>query len=222
VYRRRYRAALCGGAATAVFSLSPALVYGWPRFVEYVQSWRRAVQAGWGVGKMNQSVYAMFDRYIGHGVTPLNVTAINFMPESGNAAVTLTTGGVLLLITVLALLLFRGSEAANSPASLTEYSIVFIISALFGPLAWKAYLVVLLCPCMLLVGVMRGGRLDPLERRVVAAGLGVYFVAAGLTAPGLIGQRLAGALEMLSCTTLGTLVMLGTLLWLRPRLGQRD
>jgi hypothetical protein len=220
-YRRRYRAALYAGTATALFSLSPVLVYGWPRFVDYLQSWRHAVQIGWGVGKMNQSVYAMFDRYIGHGITPLNAVGLNDVPESGHPAVMMATAAVLAVITVLALLEFRGAQTADSPASVAEYSIVFIVSALFGPLAWKAYLVVLLCPCMLLVALIRQRLLSTVEQRVVRSALAVYFVLAGLTAPGLIGERLAGKLEMLSFTTLGTLVILGTLLWLRPRLAAR-
>jgi len=104
----------------------------------------------------------------------------------------------------------------------TEYSVVFIVSALFGPMSWKAYLVVLLCPFMLLVGLIRRRELSRSEQRGVLTAVGLYFVLAGLTAPGLIGERLAGKFEMLSFTTVATLVILGTLLWLRPRLARRS
>ena len=218
LYRRRYRMALATATATAAFSLSPVLVYGWPRFAEYVYAWRREVQHGWGVGKMNQSVFAMVDRYVGHGFTPFNAPVENLIPESGSPLVMAITMAALLAITVLGLWLFRGRAAADSPSSLVEYSVVFVVSALFGPLTWKAYLVVLLLPCTVLVRLLRRGELSPLERRVVLAALGGYAVLCDLTTPGLLGQRLAGTLEMLSTTTVGALLILATLLWLRPRL----
>ena len=125
---------------------------------------------------------------------------------------------VLAGITVAACWLFRGREPADSPASLAEYSSIFIVSALFGPLAWKAYLVVLLCPCMLLVALLRRGHLGSGERRGIMAALGIYFALSGLTTPGLLGKQLAGTLEMLSVTTVATLTLLLVVLWLRPRL----
>jgi len=218
LYRRRYRMAVSAGVVTLAFSLSPILVYGWSRFLGYVAAWRHAIDVGWGVGRMNQSVYAMFDRYIGHGVTPFNAAVENMIPESGDPCVAVATGAVLALIMIAALLLFRGQHAADAPVTLIEYSVAFIVSALFGPLAWKAYLVVLLCPCMLLTKLLRDGTLGDTERRVVVSALAVYFVLAGLATPGLLGKRLAGTLEMLSNTTLGTLVVLKTLFWLRWRL----
>ena len=218
VYRRRYRMAALSTLATAAFSLAPSLLYGWARFIDYVGAWRHAITVGWGVGKMNQSVFAMLDRYVGHGITPWHAPAVIVLPESGVLLVRLLSSAALAAITVAALLLFRGREAPDSPASIAEYSVVFIVSALFGPLAWKAYLVVLLVPCMLLVRLVRDGQISTGERRVVIGALAVYFTLGGLTAQGLVGKRMADTLEMLSCTTLGTLVLLATLLWLRPRL----
>lgn len=221
LYRRRYRVALASAVATIALSLSPVLLYGWSGFVGDVASWRATVHLGWGVGKMNQSVYAMFDRFLGHGITPFNATAVTFIPESGSCMVLAVTGAALIVVTVAALLFFRGSEPAESPASLAEYSIVFVVSALFGPLAWKAYLVVLLCPCMVLIGAMRRRWLGEADRHRIRVGLALYFVLAGLTTPGLLGKDLAGALEMLSVVTIGALILLLTLFWARVRLAGR-
>jgi len=218
IYRRCYRMALASAAATTLFSLSPILVYGWPRFVDYVGAWRQAIAVGWGVGKMNQSVFAMLDRYIGHGITPWHAPAVIVLPESGNPIVTLASGAALIAITVAALWLFRGNTAPDSPAAIAEYGVVFIVSALFGPLAWKAYLVVLLVPCTLLVGLLRQGILSTADRRRVIGALSAFFVLGGLTAPGMVGKRLADTLEMLSFTTLATLIVLVTLLCMRPKL----
>jgi len=221
LYRRRYAVATTAAVSAAAFSLSPILVYGWPRFVEYIAAWRAAIAPGWGVGKMNQSVFAMFDRYIGQPVPPWRAPALAVLPESGHPAVAIASAAALIVITAMALYLFRGREAPDSPASLVEYSVVFIVSALFGPLAWKAYLVVLALPCMLLVRFIREPLLAPTQHRVLLAALALYFVLAGLTTPGLVGQRIAGTLEMLSNTTVATLVILVTLLWLRTRMRAR-
>jgi len=217
LYRRRFRVAAATGIATAAFSLSPMLIVGWPRFIDYVGAWRQALAVGWGVGKMNQSVYAMLDRFIGHGIRPGHTPVLDLLPDSGDRMVQAALIVVLAGIVATACWLFRGREAADSPASLAEYSIVFIVSALFGPLAWKAYLVVLLCPCMFLVALLCRGHLGSGERRGVVAALAIYFALSGLTTPGLLGKQLAGALEMLSVTTVATLTLLLVLLWLRPR-----
>jgi len=218
VYRGRFRVAAATAAAATVFSLSPILVYGWTQFIDYVGAWRQALAIGWGVGKMNQSVYAMLDRFLGHGIRPGHTPVLDELPESGNLVVQVAMVAVLMLITVSACWLFRGRQKGDSPASLAEYSVIFIVSALFGPLAWKAYLVVLLCPCMLLMGLLRHGCLTRAAQHVVGGALAVYFFLAGLTTPGLLGKRLAGTFEMLSATTMATLVLLVLLLWLRPRL----
>lgn len=218
LYRRRWRVAAATTAAAATFSVSPMLIYGWPRFIDYVGAWRQAVAVGWGVGKMNQSVYAMLDRAVGHGIRPGNVPVLDVLPDSGDPHVRVAMMAVFAGLAAAGCWLFRGREAADSPASLAEYSVVFIVSALFGPLTWKAFLVVLLCPCMLLVGLLRRGQLAAGARRGIVAALAVYFLLSGLTTPGVLGKRLAGTLEMLSVTTLATLVLLLALLWVRPRL----
>ncbi len=234
-YRRRYRAALSASVAALLFSLAPALVFGWQRFVEYLQTWLQDIrQVDTGVAKMNQSVFAMFDRFIGHHLTPFNVVPTSVLPESGHPAVLLATVGLLVVVTLLSLWLFRGRIAPTAPASLAEYGVVLIVSAVFGSIAWKFYFVVLLLPLMLLAGLVRpfdklralserkrveGHRLlGRVERRVVVTVLVTFFVLVVLTPPGLIGQHLAGSLLMLSNCTFGTLILLATLLWLHPRL----
>lgn len=75
--RRRYRAAAFTALATVTFSLSPTLVFGWSRLSDYVSAWRTAVAEGWGVGSMNQSIFAMWDCFIGHGMVPFNTARLS-------------------------------------------------------------------------------------------------------------------------------------------------
>ena len=217
-YRRRWRAAALAAAATALLSVTPVAVYGWSRFVDYVGAWVEAVRRGWSVGKMNLSVYAMWDRIVGHGLVPFAVPGFNELRPSGDPRVTLALALSLAAVTVLALWTFGAGSPDERRARLAEWSIVFLLAALFGTVAWKAYLVVMLLPAMLLYEVWRSPDAAPDLRRGAALTLAASFVLGGLTSDDLIGTSLAWRLEMGSIVTLAALVQLGGLLWLRWRL----
>ena len=216
-YRRRWRPAAYTTVATAAFSLSPVLIFGWQRFWDYVVAWRTAVAVGWGVGKMNQSVFAMWDRFIGHGMRPFVTAGISFVPESGDARAIAATVASLGLVTLLALWIFRRPAAPSGWAMLSEWSVVFIVSVLFGMVCWKAYLVVLLLPNTVLFAAWRSARTPARERRIIGGVLLAAFVLGALPSPGFVGKALAGTLEMASLPTMATLVLLGGLLWFRAR-----
>lgn len=216
-YRGRWRAALWTTLFTVGCSLSPVLVFGWSRFWDYVVAWRASVAVGWGVGKMNQSVFAMWDRFLGHRMLPLAVGGVNDVPASGTVWVSAAVVGSLAVVTVLALVLFRGQPEREGWATLAEWSVVFIVSAIFAPVTWKAFLVVLLLPNALLFAVWRHSGLHAATRRTAGWLLLVAFVIGTLPSPGLVGKWLAGALEMTSAVTISALVLLGSSLWLRAR-----
>jgi alpha-1,2-mannosyltransferase len=216
-YRRQWRAALAGAAVTLGLSLSPALVYGWSRFLDYVTAWRAAVGAGWGAGRMNQSVFAMWDRFLGHRMAPFATRGADDVPASGEQAVLVAVALTLVVVAALALRAFGCSRPAGR-ARLAEWSVVFVVAALFGPVSWKAYLVVLLLPNALLYAVWRDPAVDARTRRVAGGVLLAAFAIGGLTAHGLVGRAVAERLEMTSVVTLATLLLLGGLLWLHPRL----
>lgn len=217
-YRRRWRAALAGALATAACSVSPILVFGGSRFWDYVAAWRAAVAAGWGAGRMNQSVFAMWDRFLGQHMLPFSVRGADELPESGEPLVLVAVALSLAVVTVLVLRVFRAPSGRDGWGAVAEWSIVFIVAALFGPVSWKAYLVVLLLPNALLFAVWRSPRVAARTRRVAGGVLLVAFVIGGLTAHGLVGRAVAETLEMTSVVTMAALVLLGGLLWLRPRL----
>ncbi len=216
-YRRQWRLAAVATASAIALSISPALLWGRARLLEYFAAWQDSLAFGWGVGKMNQSVLAMFDRLIGHGMVPFHTTVIDYLPESGTHLPAQLTMLLLGLTTVAALALFRGPWRLDSSAGLIEVSVVFLVGALFGPLTWKAYLVVLLCPMLLLVRLAQDAEVARNERRTVRAVLWAFFVMASVATPGILGKRLGGALEMLSITTWSTLLILVLLFWLRYR-----
>ncbi len=92
------------------------------------------------------------------------------------------------------------------------------MAALFGPVSWKAYLVVLLLPNTLLFAVWRSPGIDAALRRSAGAVLLASFLIGGLTAHGVVGRAIAERLEMTSVVTVGALVLLAGLLWLARRL----
>jgi hypothetical protein len=216
-YRRQYRAAAFTTLAAAACSLSPILVFGWRRFWDYVAAWRVAVTAGWGVGKMNQSVFAMWDRFIGHGMRPFATAGIDFVPASGDARVIVATVASLGLVALLAVWIFRRPATPDGWAMLSEWSVVFIVSVLFGTVCWKAYLVVLLLPNAVLFAAWRSPHTLARKRRGIGGVLLAAFILGALPSPGFVGKALAGTLEMASLPTIATLVLLGGLFWFRAR-----
>jgi hypothetical protein len=219
-YRRRWRAAAAAAVATAGFSLSPVLVFGWDRYRDYLETWLGVVATGWGVGRMNQSVAAMWDRLLGHGLRPLATPGIDDLPGSGAplpfAALLVSAA----LVAAGALVAWRGRPRPDGWTALAEWSAVLLAGAVFGPVTWKSYLIVALLPNTLLFAVCLASRLDAVTRGGAALVLAVAFVLGGLPMPGLVGEALAERLEMSSAVTLAALVLLGGVLWLRARLSE--
>jgi alpha-1,2-mannosyltransferase len=215
--RRRWRAAAGATLATAALSAGlPALAFGPARFWEYVGAWRQSVAAGWGVGKMNQSVHAMFDRALGHGLPPF-AEGTNVLPESGDPAV---LGAVVLAavaVAAVALAASRGPVAPGGRAALAEWSALFLAAALFAPVMWKAYLIVALLPNALLFAAWRSSGPDSRARRVLGAVLLSAFALGVLTTRSVVGTDLAWRFEMTSTVTWAALILLGGVLWLRAR-----
>jgi hypothetical protein len=218
LFRRQWRFAFTATIATAAFSLSPVFVYGTERFIDYVAAWHGALQTGWSVGKMNQSVFAMIDRSIGYDVTPWNVNARNSLTALRPGAAMFATLCLVGIVIIFAVRLLRGKYSPDSWLALLDYGIVFIASAIFGPVAWKSYFVVLLFPTTVLVGLIRREILSQNQRRVATLVLLLFFALTAMPSQALVGQAFAWGVEMLSGPVLGSLGLLAYLLWLHPRL----
>ena len=221
-WRRRWRAAGWTVLAATGLSLAPGLVFGWSRLLAYGREWLDVLSRGWSVGKMNLSVYAMWDRVIGHGLAPFAVPGFNDLAPSRAPAVAVATTASLAVVAALALWSFRPRAARAPRAELLEWSVVLLVASLFGTVSWKAYLVVLLLPNALLLDTWRATDLDAATRRGALAVALAAFAIGVLTTDDLVGSALGARLEMGSIVTLAALVMLGGLLWLRRRLGAAD
>ena len=220
-WRRRYRAAIGALVVGALLSLSPAAVVGWAAFSDYVSAWRDALTLGWGVGPMNQSVLALWDRVLGHGFLPLVSGGVGYLPLSGARAVQAAWLASLAVIGLAAALAWRRRPAPDSLDAVGEWAALFLVVALGGPVTWEAYLVVMIVGNGLLFRTWRYAE-DQLQRKAAALTLAISFALSGLTAPSLLGSSLSGRMEMAGVDTLSGLALLTGLFFVRWHRLARD
>jgi chromate transport protein ChrA len=249
LFKRWWRALgdiIAGGAlATA----APILVFGPERWWSSVRFWLRLAAGGWPVRKGNQSVYAMVDRLYSHGALYWTPAAKRFKASDDPVVAAMVYGALLVIALVFVWVARRGGKTPRTPAAVVEMAIVLAVCVLFSPLAWKHYFVFLLLgytalwraafvpdpppPDGFAIGLaphLRGPseeeespawRLAARERRVIAILLVLSFALTTLSVRGVIGKTLALHLETLSVVTVGALVAVAALLYLRACLGAR-
>ena len=248
LWKRWWRALagmLLGGAlATA----APVLVFGAARWWTYVRFWLELAAGGWPVRKGNQSVYAMVDRLYTHEAVYWTPAAKRLVASDDPVVAAIVYGLLAAIMLVFVLVSRRGGRDPRSPTVVVEMAIVLALAVLFSPLAWKHYFVFLLLGYAVLwraafvadppppdgfatgvaphlrAGLEReeaGWGLSAAERRRVALLLVTSFVLTTLSVRGIVGKTLALHLETLSVVTVGALVALAALLYLRARLGVR-
>ncbi|MCX8072934.1 MAG: DUF2029 domain-containing protein [Candidatus Binatia bacterium] len=215
-WRRRWKVFFSTAGTFVALSLSPMLIWGWSRFWDYFAGWRERVESGWGVGRLNQSVWAMWDRWLGHGMVPLVTPGAHDIPSSGSPWVPVAVAGTLLVFA--GALWWRACRTApTSWQSLCEWSLVFVGTALFSPVTWKAYLAVSLLPNMLLFAAWWNAAPSSVLGRAAATGL-IASAVTNLLSPGILGRNLAARLEMACVPTLVGLALLAALICAYPYL----
>jgi hypothetical protein len=220
-YRKRWRGALSALGATALFSLSPIAVFGWKLFWQNVGVWLSVMRVGWGSGGVSQSMYAMWDRILGFRLIPFVDLGSWDLPRSGNPAARFAWALTLGLVLLWSGLACRGEPRRFSRWVHLEWSVVFIVTVIFGPVTWANYLVVLLLPNAQLYAACRARTADVRVRRVLGSALLIAFVLGFPTLlPELIGNALNVRLHTASVVTLASLLILGAVLWYRSRMPQ--
>jgi hypothetical protein len=213
-------AAAVGGGAVA--SLAPVLVFGPERFLGYARHWITLSAGSWPVRKGNQSVYAMIDRLYTHGAIVWNPSQKRLTAANDPVVAAIVYGFLLAVLLVFVLVSRRGGREPASPAATIEVAIVLCVAVLFSPLAWKHYFVFLLLGEFVLwrAAFGDGYGLSAAARRRSAWMLGISYVLTTLTVRGVVGKGLAQTLETMSAVTLGALMILAALLWLRGALAR--
>jgi hypothetical protein len=244
---KRWWRALAGTVGAGVLATAaPILVFGSARWWSYVRFWVRLAAGGWPVRKGNQSMYAMVDRLYSHGALYWTPAAKRFVASDDPAVTAIVYGALLLVALLFAAAARRGGRSPRSPAAVVELAAVLAICVLFSPLAWKHYFAFLLLgyavlwraafvpdpppPAGFATGVAPHLR-DPAPAADVPWGLGsadrrrlrvllaLSFALTTLSVRGMVGKTLSLHLETLSAVTVGALVALAALLYLRARLG---
>jgi hypothetical protein len=235
---KRWWTALAAALTTgALASLAPVLVFGPERFGAYVRHWLALSAGSWPVRKGNQSVYAMVDRLYTHDAIVWDVTQKRLTASNDPVVATIVYGLLALVAVVFVLVARRGDRQRASPASVPgnptivpgnltivpiEIAIVLAVTVLFAPLAWKHYFVFLLLGQFVLWRAAFGGGYDLADtvRRRLGWMLGLSYVLTTLTVRGVVGKSLAQTFETMSAVTLGALVVLSALLYLRAEIGR--
>jgi len=219
LWRRQWKAALSTGAFAVGWSMLPALALGWHGVIDRLTTWFAILREDLSVGGLNLSVYAMFDRWIGQGMTPfLAPGSLEYLRPSHHPMVPWAASALILPAALLGAWLFRGPDDRTSRAAIAEWSAVFLAAALFGTLTWKHYLVVLLLPMTLFVATWQDDRLDLAFRRRLQALTWLSFLPSLAGANDLVGGGLAMRLQTGSILTMMSLFLLGILYWYRYRI----
>jgi len=219
LYRRRWKAAFWAVSTTAAFTVSPILLMGRDRYTANFSHWTTMLpqNPSWDAGQRNQSLLALWDRIIGHGLIPLASPGATFLEMSGVPGVKAAWLATVLVLGLVMLVSFRGRPERGSVSVLLEWSAVFAASSIVGPVGWKHYFVVLLLPNMLLYWIWRSQG-DRGVRRVASIILWGCFLLSVATVRDLFGSAWCLRLGMASNLTMSVLVMIGGLLWLRRRM----
>jgi hypothetical protein len=222
IYKRKWRSAAFTSLWIVLFSLSPILMFGWSTFWKYVNEFKAAMDLGWWSGSMNHSVSAMWDRIIGYGIIPFFDKTTHGYPISGNPMARVASLISLAIVAVISAWIFykRPKNEIGGAVrwwELAEWSVVFIVANIFGPVTWNAFLVVLLLPNMLLFAIWLS-QMDQKTKRVAWLAMVVPFVLSLISTPGLVGHTITVILHMSSIITLAVLFLLWGMLTLRARL----
>lgn len=217
IWRRRFRSAGWMAGFFAAFSLSPALFFGWDRFVEYVVAWTQVKGRQWGPVPGNQSVLAAWDRIIGHGLVPFAADHGEHTVFSGHPAVRIAWLATMAVTALAAMYCFRGPVRSGQRLA-AEWSVVIIGSAIFAPITWKHYLVVLLLPLAVVYALWQASELKTTMRRLTGGLLLVTFLLVTLPGRKLVGFESKMQLEMASIYTWVCVALMISLFWIRRHL----
>jgi hypothetical protein len=199
--RRSWRALGAAVASAVALTLAMALVVGWMRFIEDLEAWRAVATAGWPARRANQSLVAMWGRFLlGEGpggypiVTPRDVWVL--------VAAAATAMPLLVPLAVVAARHRLPGTAAEQLACLGA------VAVLMSPIAWEHYWVAWFPVFLALHLRVRRDRAPWLSGVFWAGAILVTGVSAATA-----GSEAVRTLRAGSAMTLGGVVTCAALLW---------
>jgi hypothetical protein len=134
--RGQWRAFGAGTAAAIVLSLTPALLRGADGLATDMADWQVLAGSGWPTRRANQSLFAMWGRYLpGEGAGGYPVLTLEQPLAFWAAALTALTA----LVVVGPLLLASWRHGASRRRLIEECACVNALAVLLSPIAWEHY-----------------------------------------------------------------------------------
>jgi Glycosyltransferase family 87 len=219
--RRQWRALAAGTAAAIALSLTPALLRGVDGLEADLADWQVLAGSGWPTRRANQSLAAMWGRYLlGEGVGGYPVLTLD-QPLVFLAAA-LTAG-----VVVWPLALSWCRHDASPRRLIEECACVNALAVLLSPIAWEHYWIAFF-PVFAALG-LRARSLSPFNARnsgaarLVACAFWLGVIGITLLSRPLVGWHGARIVRAWSLKTWAGLLLCATLAYLlarrRPRLG---
>lgn len=210
LYKRAWRVGLLSLLFVGAFCASTLLVFGGPEAVALHKVWfTKSVLPLPDAIQMNQSLLAAFIRLFSDAPTGIDFHS-NLMSLEGHTVKRLYYG-VLILFAAYPLFAFRQKLKGTliSTGQLLQWSILFTVTPILSPVAWKPYFVFLWVPFFtlyLLVFYLRiPQRHRGLTKVLFYASLPFLILSSEL----FTGVYFSDVLEVCNVITLGTLLLLG-------------
>lgn len=232
--KRWWRVAIWAVASAAVVSAASLFVLAPGELWTYARNWMGRTKSiptpvDWG----SHSLFAMVDRYVGHGVlVNRELLSVDVAPTaSGDPAVTVVVIG---LVAALVLLFIASAwKGGRDPASAevtVEFAMVLVLIPLVSPSkSWTHYFVFMLLAHVVLWRAASSRAawnredegLTVRQRSTVRWLLGLSVLLGLLVSASITGSAIARSLQMLSLLTFSALVAFLALAYLRWIMGRR-
>jgi hypothetical protein len=216
--RGQWRAVGAGTAVIVVLSLAPALFRGGSGLEADVMDWLALAGSGWPTRRANQSLVAMWGRYVlGEGAEGYPVITLD-QPFAFWAA------GLTAMVVAVPLMLSARRHRASRRRLIEECACVSALAVLLSPIAWEHYWVAFF-PVFAALGMRAHEAWDAERGR--SAGLAVWVFWLGLLGITLLSRPIVGwhgarMVRSWSLKTWAGLLLCATLAWLLSRIKKRD
>lgn len=202
--RRQRRASSTGVAAAFVVSVAPALFRGLDPFLIDVRDWQTLAGSGWPTRRANQSLAAMWGRYL-LGEGPGGYPNLTF-----EQPLALWFAGLTALVVVAPLVLVWWRQKASRRGLIEELVCVNALAVLLSPIAWEHYWVAFF-PVFAALGLRAWGPSAQHSRVAAACAFWIGLVCITLLSRPIVGWHGARTVRAWSLMSWGSLLMCGTL-----------
>ena len=211
--RREWRGFAAGVITAGALTVAPVLLRGWQGLVTDVNDFHALTASGWPTRRANQSLVAMWGRYV-LGESPDGYATLTFAQP---LVLWLVVATALLVIVPLAAVVWR---SPRSPKALVdELACVTALAILLSPIAWEHYWVGFL-PLFLVLAARAGRGEASWQSRWARMAFWIGLIGITVLSRPIVGWHGARAVRAWSLMTWAGLIMctvVAVILASRPR-----